>query len=681
MRSAPTQRQAYRKSRVPGDVTKPTVAKLPNSSSSFLLSLGLLACLTTFVIHCLGSQLLDHEVGASGTRFADLAWVLLQTMLVLSPLLCITLLGPKRLRGVGRWGIAIGFMLLPIISLLNLVTLGWIGQPFLSSRFVDAIPLIVGLTPFLSVGVIAGLGLVAFSILLISIALPLLAKAISQREGSQRLLSHSLVAVTMISLAAASPAILCWPSTKERMRSNPSVHPLCTIGIVPSQTIGPRTSSISKPNLTANSRPQPLNSEESKTHAAIRNRIFATRQLSLVDARQIETPPDVLLVIVESLRPELVDSQTMPNLKRLADRGIFCESHFSGGNATNHGIFSIVTGLEAVWYDTDLRFSPTLNRLFRNAGYTTGFFGGDDDWRQFYMDGFINENQFDVFDIRPRNGLRSDRRTIEKAAAFLSRNEDSEEGGQPRLAVVYLYSTHAMYESYAEDRVFEPAADDRFLYPFPSMQRPRVWNRYKNSARSVDRLLSVLYRDDLVTIVTGDHGEAFLEDTTIGHGIRISKYQNQTPAVIYAPHLTPQKITAPTMHADLLPTLVSLCGFKLSVPRVLDGLSLPDASVEELRERFFLTRNYLQRDVALIGKWTNNAKEPYAYRGMISVADSAVSVLNPIDERGFELDSSEHDKRGAQLYRDWLDKLSSYSESTGDTIDRMPMRAANQPAP
>jgi hypothetical protein len=637
--------------------------------------------LTTFIIHCLGSPLLDHEVGASGTRFADLAWVLLQTLLVLSPLFCITFLGPKRLRGIGHWGIAIGFLLLPIISLLNLVTLGWIGQPCLSSRFVDAIPLLIGLTPFLSVGVIAGLGLVAFSILLISIALPLLATAISQRERSHRVLSYSLFAVTVISSAAASPAILAWTSTKQRMLSNPSVHPLCTMRIVPSQTIGPRISSISKPNLTPNQGSQSLKSQESKIRAAIRNRIFATRQLRLLDAKQIETPPDVLLVIVESLRPELVDSQTMPNLKQLADRGIFCDSHFSGGNATNHGIFSIVTGMEAVWYDTDLRFSPPLNRCFRNAGYTTGFFGGDDDWGQFYMDGFINEDQFDVFDIRPRNGLRSDRSTIEKAAAFLSPKEDLEERGQPRLAVVYLYSTHAMYESYAEDRVFEPAADDRFLYPFPSMQRSRVWNRYKNSARSVDRLLSVLYRDDLVTIVTGDHGEAFLEDTTIGHGIRISKYQNQTPAVIYAPHLTPQKIIAPTMHADLLPTIVSLCGFKLSAARVLDGISLPDASAEELRGRFFLTRNYLQRDVALIGKWTNNAKEPYAYRGMISVADSAVSALNPIDERGFELDSTEHDKRGSQLYRDWLDKLSSYPDSGGDTIDRMPKREANQPAP
>ena len=655
--------------RIPGDVTKQTDANPQYSCAHFLLALGLLACFATFVIHWAGSQLLDHGGNDADVRVTDLGWVWLQTLLLLSPIFAFVLFAPHRVRGFGRWGLTIALLLLPIVSLLNLVTLGWIGQPFLSLQSLDALPFLVGLTPFLSLGVIAGIVILAISIMILVVALPLLASVMSRRENTRCLLPRSLLAVMLVSLATASPAILSWDSTQNRMRRNPGLHPLCTVRIIPSQTIGPKIPNTVKPHSKADSRSQSPSLNEPQTRSVVRRRLDAARHLSLHDANPDQTRPDVLLVIVESMRPELVDAETMPNLKQLADRGIYCATHFSGGNATNHGIFSIVTGMEAVWYDTDLRFFPTLNRLFRNAGYTIGFFGGDNDWRKFYMDGFINEGQFDVFDIRPRNGLRSDRRTIENAAAFLSPRNVSEEEREPRLAIVYLYATHAMYESYAEDRIFEPAADDRFLYPYPFSARQRVWNRYKNSARSIDRLLSALYREDLVTIVTGDHGEAFLEDTTIGHGIRISRFQNQTPAVIYGPNLKPQQITAPTMHADLLPTLVSLCGHEISMDRVMDGLSLANASEKELQERFFLTRNYLQRDVALVGKWTNNPAEPFAYRGMISLVSPVVSFLNPIDDRGFEVESADEDEVGAQLYRDWLDKLHSSSGFPTDRSD------------
>ena len=261
------------------------------------------------------------------------------------------------------------------------------------------------------------------------------------------------------------------------------------------------------------------------------------RQLGVVlgEASDAATMPDVLIVVVESFRHELIAPDVMPHLWSYAEKGIWCRQHFSGGNATNHGMFSLLNGLEAIWYERSVRYSPLLNRLFRQAGYELGFFGGHNDWRKFLMDGYISREHYDVFQIDSPNWLASDRRATQRAASFLDRSDERDRPAsapdrakRPRLAVLYLYSTHANYHSYAEDRVFLPAADDRFLIPYTQTARPEVWNRYKNSARSIDRLLAAVMRPDRIVVVTGDHGESFLEDGVCGHGARISKYQNMT---------------------------------------------------------------------------------------------------------------------------------------------------------
>jgi membrane-anchored protein YejM (alkaline phosphatase superfamily) len=114
------------------------------------------------------------------------------------------------------------------------------------------------------------------------------------------------------------------------------------------------------------------------------------------------------------------------------------------------------------------------------------------------------------------------------------------------------------------DQKNQPAAPDHYPIPYPTSLRDQVCNRYLNSARSVDRILADLLDPQRVTIMVGDHGESFLEDGCQGHGIRISRVQNRTPAVVYWPGCEPKSIDAPTMHADVLPTLASACRLPLN---------------------------------------------------------------------------------------------------------------------
>jgi arylsulfatase A-like enzyme len=422
---------------------------------------------------------------------------------------------------------------------------------------------------------------------------------------------------------------------------------------------------------------------------AIENRDHRHRRLSVLresppagfesrGGRSDHRLPDILVVVVESFRRELVNADVMPNLWQYAQNGVYCQSHFSGGNATNHGMFSLMNGLEAVWYQRPVRFSPLMNRLLRSAGYEMGFFAGHDQWREFYMDGYISREHFDHFEVAPADGLDSDRRATLLASMFLDRKDNpapppstsgvAADVDPPRFALLYLYATHATYNSYSEDQVFQPAADDRFLYPYPRSSREAVWNRYANSARTVDRFLGAVMREDRLIVVTGDHGESFLDDGTIGHGIRISEFQNMTPAVVYIPSSEPRMIESPTTHADLLPTLLSAAGLSLDDPSAIDGWDLRHQTDQALASRVLATRNYLDHDVALVGPWTLDPDNPFAYRIGLS-GGASFRPIGAIDAFGNPIETDPDAVSGA-MHR-WL----------GAKFNRQPRttpRSANQ---
>jgi membrane-anchored protein YejM (alkaline phosphatase superfamily) len=361
----------------------------------------------------------------------------------------------------------------------------------------------------------------------------------------------------------------------------------------------------------------------------------------------------------------------MPNLWSLSQRGITCKTHFSGGNSTNLGMFSLFNGLDAIWFGQPVTYSPLLNRLFRSAGYEVGFFGGRDDWRTFRMDGFIDSQHYDVFETLPYAGLLSDRRATELAIRFLSPDggikPSSEPDRKPRLAILYLYGTHAIYHSYVEDQVFAPAADERLPYPYSESMRDQVWNRYKNAARTVDRFIGSVMREDLAMLVVGDHGEAFLEDGTIGHGIRISRQQNMTPAVLATPDTLKRAIHAPTGHIDLLPTLLESEMIRISDPSVFDGKSLLSASDAELQSRVIATCNFLDSSVALIGTWTVTPSFPFAFRAVVSKDLRSQELLNAIDGQGYQLQGEWRDM-ATEALEQWIASWTPQPSLTSEVV-------------
>ncbi|MEC8473579.1 MAG: sulfatase-like hydrolase/transferase, partial [Planctomycetota bacterium] len=222
----------------------------------------------------------------------------------------------------------------------------------------------------------------------------------------------------------------------------------------------------------------------------------------------------------------------------------------------------------------------------------------------------------------------------------------------------YLYSTHAPYESYLEDRLFTPAADDRLVYPYGKTERDKVWNRYLNSAHTVDGLLSKLPLEDKTVLITGDHGESFLEDGTIGHGTQLSHWQTKTPAVFLGRQIQPRTITELTSHADLLPTLLGVSGITINQPDGLDGLDLSTHLGSSIKQRVVAVDDYLSDRVCLFNL---PSIQPSKLQGMVFELNLEKSEIQPIGlcDRNGAISGFDGDSNPADLIKQCLRKLFS----------------------
>jgi membrane-anchored protein YejM (alkaline phosphatase superfamily) len=303
--------------------------------------------------------------------------------------------------------------------------------------------------------------------------------------------------------------------------------------------------------------------------------------LSLAPLLREEPParrPDILLVVIESLRRDALDPVTMPQLWSWSKRGLRFPDHTATSNASHYGLFALLYGRSPLFYfeTLDSGERPTLPSQLRAWGYENHNLGCSDiAWRG--MDRFMGSADFAVERLRGASLPACDGEVVSRAAALLSPGDRP-----PRFVLAFLTSTHFGYHYPEEDALFHPSiAPPNALELDPERDRAPLANRYRNSAHAVDEqlgsLLGQLDPSALFVVVTGDHGEALFDDGTIAHSSRLSDAQTAVPLVLTGPGIAPGPARpGPTDHADVLPTLLARLGAAPEVLRRLPGRDLLD---------------------------------------------------------------------------------------------------------
>lgn len=284
--------------------------------------------------------------------------------------------------------------------------------------------------------------------------------------------------------------------------------------------------------------------------------------------------PNVLFVVIDCLRRDMLAPETMPAVSRWAETHAVRRfaDHLSGGNSTRYGVFSMLYGLYGSYWFPFLQEErgPVLIDALAQAGYGFGVFSSATMTYPELRSTAWKRIPDAVHDDWP--GAQAWQRDEEAARACIDwlRERRAEE---PFFGFLLLDAPHQTYSSPPEERPFEPSAEELDYLaitrhePDPALVE-RVQNRYKNAvafadgvaARVLEALAETGLAESTLVFVTGDHGEEFRECGFFGHTSAFTPQQVTVPLLALGPGIEPGVETLPTSHLDLAPTILEALG-------------------------------------------------------------------------------------------------------------------------
>ena len=296
----------------------------------------------------------------------------------------------------------------------------------------------------------------------------------------------------------------------------------------------------------------------------------------------------VVLVVVDTLRADHLPCygyprDTAPAICGLADEALLFEDVTATSAWTKPSTASLLSGLYAKRHGalSDSEVLPDavtiLPEILASRGYSTHAFSGNGivgpDWN--FDQGYDHFVQFDD----PPHHIRSD--AVNARALPYLRSLDE----RPFFLFVHYVDPHDPYTPDAAARHFSKG------HPTPDRERfERFATRYRGGSRapiemqidyyddeirfndrSVGELLGAL-GDDVVVVVTSDHGEEFFEHGAFTHRKQLFEESLRVPLLIRIPGFSgPRRVQRPISLVDVLPTLLDV--LEIPVPAGLDGTS------------------------------------------------------------------------------------------------------------
>lgn len=288
----------------------------------------------------------------------------------------------------------------------------------------------------------------------------------------------------------------------------------------------------------------------------------------------IKSTPNIIILVAESLRWDQLTPQVMPNTWQFGLHNARFDQHYSSGNGTREGLFGMFYGLYGSYWERFLhaRQSPLLMDRIQQLGYqldlrTSAAFTYPEFDKTLFVDVPASVQHSSDDSLPP---WQRDQRNMDALLSFLSlRSPD-----RPFMSFFFLESTHASY-SFPEDHAlhddYSREVDYTRLSKAKLTDNPQLLlNRYSNAAHWVDHELGRLYDglgqrgllDSTIVIVTGDHGEEFMENGAWGHNSSFAEQQTHVPFIVHMPGIAPSIVSRLTSHLDVATTLLQELGIQ-----------------------------------------------------------------------------------------------------------------------
>lgn len=312
--------------------------------------------------------------------------------------------------------------------------------------------------------------------------------------------------------------------------------------------------------------------------------------LQTIHFTQPKTPPNIVILVAESLRWDRLTPDIMPNVWQLSQQGLYYKNHYSSGNGTREGLFGMFYGLYGSYWSSFLHAqqSPLLMDRIQSLGYqldirTSAKFS----YPEFNKTLFAKVPLAQLHEADEKlNPWQRDELNASEQIQFLQKRDKN----KPFMSFFFFESTHARYDFPEQAVIASPYLKDVNYWGMSRESlKPKIGefkNRYTNAAHWADaqmgRVIAELKAQGLlentIIIITGDHGEEFLEKGFWGHNSSFVEEQTHTPMVVWMPKTPHQEVERVTSHLDISPTLLQALGAPNDVSAYSLGRSLLDES-------------------------------------------------------------------------------------------------------
>lgn len=292
---------------------------------------------------------------------------------------------------------------------------------------------------------------------------------------------------------------------------------------------------------------------------------------------------NILLITVEGLRFDMLTDDNMPNLSRFARENIRFVNHYSGGNDSRFGVFSLIYGLQGSYWHTFLahRTPPVLIDALIGRGYDFSILSSTSlKFPEFRSTAFAHVLD-KVEDTLPNTTSDvKDRIITNTIISYINKGKLRE----PFFGFMFFNSTHESYDYPKEFKRYSPVLEGEINY-FSDIDKEKaamLLNRFRNAAFYEDYLIGLILDtlsqkgmlDRTIVMVTGDHGEEFYERGFLGHTSAFDDFQTRTVAVLHYPGQPPATVERMTSHMDLVPLLMDSIGSTGPRGNYTQGISL-----------------------------------------------------------------------------------------------------------
>ncbi|GMR20670.1 MAG: sulfatase-like hydrolase/transferase [Gammaproteobacteria bacterium] len=307
--------------------------------------------------------------------------------------------------------------------------------------------------------------------------------------------------------------------------------------------------------------------------------------LNPIDSRKPKKPLNIIWLVAESLRWDMLDKTIMPATWSFSQKAHRFTRHYSGGNGTRMGMFSMFYGIYGPYWNQFLAEGrrPVLMDLLQQQGYQMEMFtSAKFSYPEFDKTIFKDIPASHLHQNAPGEPEDRDHINISNMISFIKQRDKS----RPFMSFMFFESTHARYYYPEGSEIRLPALEN---VNYVSMSRKtltkdidQIKNRYINASHYIDsqieRLIHFLQStrllDNTIVIVTGDHGEEFMEKGRWGHNSNFVDEQIRTPFVLWVPGTGSGEHHELTSHLDIIPTLLPLLGVNNPSPDYSLGINV-----------------------------------------------------------------------------------------------------------